>query len=188
MGEKDILERNLLEYRDVFADIWNVLAFHGKQIIHPEELYLCSRTGIIPVGGSYYEIIRDVTMEWWRRNCLLAYLGVENETQKNILMAPRMHNYDGIYLWKQLLENRRKLVPVASMVLNYSNQRWDKDLSTYECPRFPQGTETLLKPCVANQNIKVHNISFLDDETIGLFKSDFVFLQLYLHNRFTQMS
>ena len=87
MGQKDILERNLLEFPDVYADIWNVFAFHGRQVINPKDLFLCSRTGIIPVGGSYHEIIRDVVMEWRIRNCLIACLGVEKETRKD--------NHDG---------------------------------------------------------------------------------------------
>ena len=95
------------------------------------------------------------------------------------MMAPRMHDYDGILLRKQLLAKRRKLVPVASMVLNYSRQLWDKDLSTYECTRFPRGIRDLLIPYVANQNIMVHNVSFLDDETIQLFRSDFRLLAEY---------
>lgn len=36
MGEKDIAEKVLEDYNDVFADIVNVLLFQGEQIVKPE--------------------------------------------------------------------------------------------------------------------------------------------------------
>ena len=38
MPGKDIMEKTLESYNDVFADILNVLLFHGKQLVKPEEL------------------------------------------------------------------------------------------------------------------------------------------------------
>lgn len=38
MSEKDIAEKNLEAWNDVFADIANVLLFGGKRLIKEEEL------------------------------------------------------------------------------------------------------------------------------------------------------
>ena len=38
MGEKDITEKMLEDYNDVFADITNVLLWRGKQVILEDEL------------------------------------------------------------------------------------------------------------------------------------------------------
>ena len=38
MGDKDISEKALLRYADVFADIANVLLFDGEQRILPNDL------------------------------------------------------------------------------------------------------------------------------------------------------
>ena len=38
MGAKDVVEKTLEEYNDVFADIVNVLLFHGQRIIKEDEL------------------------------------------------------------------------------------------------------------------------------------------------------
>ena len=38
MAEKDLSEKLLEEYDDVFADIVNVLLFHGKREVKEEEL------------------------------------------------------------------------------------------------------------------------------------------------------
>jgi hypothetical protein len=38
MGVKDIAEKNLEAFNDVFADIVNVLLFNGKQLVQENEL------------------------------------------------------------------------------------------------------------------------------------------------------
>ena len=38
MGQKDIVEKNLEDYNDVFADIVNALVFKGKQAVRPRDL------------------------------------------------------------------------------------------------------------------------------------------------------
>lgn len=38
MGEKDISEKILEGYNDVFSDIVNVLLFGGKEVLLPDEL------------------------------------------------------------------------------------------------------------------------------------------------------
>jgi len=38
MGQKDIAEKLLEDYNDVFADIINVLLFNGTQVIQPDSL------------------------------------------------------------------------------------------------------------------------------------------------------
>lgn len=46
MGEKDLSEKILEDYNDVFADIMNVLLFDGKDVVKPDSLkkQLCSFT------------------------------------------------------------------------------------------------------------------------------------------------
>ena len=39
MGEKDMVEKIMEDYPDVFADILKVLLFDGKQGVQPEELF-----------------------------------------------------------------------------------------------------------------------------------------------------
>ena len=38
MGEKDMSEKILEDYNDVFSDIVNVLLFHGQELIEPSAL------------------------------------------------------------------------------------------------------------------------------------------------------
>ena len=43
VAEKDIAEKTLEAYNDVFADIINVLLFHGKRYVREHEQALCKR-------------------------------------------------------------------------------------------------------------------------------------------------
>ena len=38
MGQKDLTQKNLEYYPDVFADIMNALLYEGKQVVQPAEL------------------------------------------------------------------------------------------------------------------------------------------------------
>lgn len=38
MGAKDITEKQLADYNDVFADIINGILFHGRQVVKEHEL------------------------------------------------------------------------------------------------------------------------------------------------------
>ena len=66
MGEKDLTEKILEDYNDIFADIVNVLVFKGKQRIKPEDL----ETGAVhsqyrsDTSGTLHEQERDVVKYW----------------------------------------------------------------------------------------------------------------------------
>ena len=72
MGEKDIAEKVLEDYNDVFADIVNVLLFQGEQIVKPEQLedktlrssYKAERIGIrTPYASPVWGLkIRQILM------------------------------------------------------------------------------------------------------------------------------
>ena len=55
MAEKDITEKILLSYPDVFADIVNALLFNGEQLIHPEELIDQAPRAIYKADGKIRE-------------------------------------------------------------------------------------------------------------------------------------
>ena len=61
MGEKDITEKTLEDYADVFADIVNVLLFDGEQRVLPEDLVdTRARSQFKSDDGVLHEQERDV--------------------------------------------------------------------------------------------------------------------------------
>ena len=77
MPEKDITEKILEDYNDVFADLVNVLLFNGERLVQPEELE------DIQVHSQYkadddkiHELERDVMKKWRRGNVEIGFFGV----------------------------------------------------------------------------------------------------------------
>lgn len=53
VGQKDIAEKILESYNDVFSDIVNVLLFNGRQILHEDELDNQSPRSAYKADGRY---------------------------------------------------------------------------------------------------------------------------------------
>ena len=64
MGEKDIVEKTLESYNEVFADIVNVLLFKGEQIIQPEDLVDQTPRAMYKADDKIREVERDVAKRW----------------------------------------------------------------------------------------------------------------------------
>ena len=64
MGEKDIAEKILLAYNDVFSDIINVLLFGGQEIIRENDLEDQITGSAYKTDGKLHEIDRDVAKRW----------------------------------------------------------------------------------------------------------------------------
>ena len=61
MGEKDMSEKILEDYNDVFSDIVNVLLFHGQELIEPSALESISvHSQYKGVDAKLHEQERDV--------------------------------------------------------------------------------------------------------------------------------
>ena len=64
MPEKDITERHLESYNDVFADIMNVLLFDGQRRVLPDDLRDTRARTQYKADGKLREQERDVSKLW----------------------------------------------------------------------------------------------------------------------------
>lgn len=60
MGQKDIAEKTLEAYNDVFADIVNGLVFKGKRVVKEDDLLEMSPESTFKTGRKYHKQERDV--------------------------------------------------------------------------------------------------------------------------------
>ena len=102
MGEKDITEKTLEAYNDVFADIVNVLLFNGEQLIRPEDLVDQTPRSVYKADDKIREIERDVAKRWIKNNIRIACIGLENQTMPDPYMPLRVMGYDGVESRNQL--------------------------------------------------------------------------------------
>ena len=76
MGAKDITEKALEAYNDVFADIINVLLFNGEQIVKENELEdAVVRYHYKTDEGKIHEMERDAAKYWKDSNIRIACFG-----------------------------------------------------------------------------------------------------------------
>ena len=66
VAQKDISEKLLEAYDDVFADIVNVLLFDGREILKADELVDQAPRSAYKADGKLREIERDVAKRWCR--------------------------------------------------------------------------------------------------------------------------
>ena len=103
MADKDISEKRLENYADVFADIVNVLLFNGKQLIQPHDLLdSLPKTSYKSDAGKLHEEERDIAKFWLNGQIKIALVGLENQTDVDYDMIFRVLGYDGITYRDQL--------------------------------------------------------------------------------------
>ena len=180
MNGKDITQKMLERYNDVFADIVNVLLFNGKKIVDEDELIDTPVDSALKIDGEIHSQDRDVAKYWKNSQINIALFGLENQTVPDKLMPMRVIGYDGAEYKKQVLEENRykKKYPVITLVLYMGYERnWKYSNSLLDLLEVDEN----LKPYVSDYKINIFEIAFLDREKINLFKSDFRMLADYLY-------
>lgn len=181
MAEKDIVEKTLEAYNDVFADIVNVLLFNGKDKIKEEELEPAAARSVYKADRKLREQERDTAKYWRNHNIRISLFGLENETQQESDMPLRVFGYDGASYRDQIFyvkgedgkyrKNTNPRYPVTTLVLYFGTTPWNKPTTIYEC--VADNLDEDMKPFVTNLKINLFEIAFLSDEQAAMFKSNF---------------
>ena len=189
MGQKDLSEKILVAYNDVFADIVNVLMFNGQKKIQPEELEDRGTKDFYKEKGMLHELERDVVKRWRKGEVRFACIGIENQTAADPDMTLRVIGYDGAAYRAQLSEekNGQERYPVVTIVLYFGyDKKWDKPLQLLEKLTVPEGFD----PYVSDYKVNLFEVAWLSDEQIAMFQSDFkvvadYFVQKRKNNSYT---
>ena len=186
MADKDITEKRLENYADVFADIVNVLLFDGKHLIHPHDLLdSLPKTTYKSDTGKLHEQERDIAKFWLNVQIKIALVGLENQTDFDFDMIFRVLGYDGITYRDQLdllsdeldsngkPKKSKQRFPVITLVLYFGfKHRWSKKRKLSEFVSVPHD----LLPYFNDYKLNVFEIAWLDDDTVSKFQSDFKFV------------
>ena len=170
MGQKDIAEKILEDYPEVFADIVNVLLYDGETVVKPEELSTATPVSMYKAGKKLHEQERDIAKYWVQDGECLVLYGLENQTKKEAEKPLRVIGYDGASYRAQLLrENDNGKYPVITLVLYFGKDRWDTTGSLEDILKIPQ----VCRKYVEDYRIWVFPIAWLSEEEISRFQSDF---------------
>ena len=127
MGQKDMAEKLLADYNDVFADIVNVLLFDGRDEVSEDDLVETKVKSQYKADDSkLHEQERDVAKILKKDNVKIVLLGLENQTAIDADMPLRCLAYDGASYRSQLLNKSAERYPVITVVLYFGMDRWDK--------------------------------------------------------------
>ena len=118
MAEKDMAEKHLEAYNDVFADIVNVLLFNGQRRVDPDDLRDTKARTLYKADGKLREQERDVSKLWVSEGIVISLIGFENQTEADRDMPLRVLGYDGAD-YRNQLSAKGDLYPVATLVLYF---------------------------------------------------------------------
>ena len=168
MPERDMTEKHLEAYNDVFADIANVLLFDGQRRIHPGDLRDTKARSLYKADGKLREQERDVSKLWVSEGVVISLIGFENQTEVDRDMPLRVLGYEGADYRSQLSAKGRRY-PVITLVLYFGERRWTAPRSLFERIDIPEE----LSPFVSDHKVNVFEIAYLTDGQLGQFTSDF---------------
>ena len=180
MAEKDMTEKTLEAFNDVFSDIVNVLLFGGKREVKEDSLEQASPRSVYKADKKLREQERDVAKYWNRVNFHIALFGLENETEPEDDMPLRFMGYDGAAYRDQLYyvkdengkrkRNENPRYMVVTLLLYFGLRHWNKPLTLYEAlGEIPQE----LRSYINDYKVNLFEIAWLSDEQVQMFQSDF---------------
>ena len=177
MGEKDILEKKLLMFNDVFADFVNGIMFDGKDIVKEDELVDLSGWSHYKGDDSKHRFQdRDVVKLWKKERVVISLIGIENQDIPDKNMVFRVLSYDGASYRSQLVEEesrkRKKnasidgelqdIFPVITFVIYYGEEEWRHETTLHK--RLNLDSE--LKHYVSDYSINLIDLKKLSEDDI----------------------
>lgn len=171
MQEKDITEKTLESYNDVFSDIVNTLLFNGEKVVDEKDLIDAQPFSQYKISNKIHQQERDVAKYWMNGPVKICLYGMENQTKIDSTMPLRIISYDGTAYRDQVSKTKttdQKYYPVVTMVLYFGMERWNRRKLS-ECLEIP----TKFKDYVSDYKINVFEIAWLSPEKVMQFKSDF---------------
>ena len=198
MGEKDILEKKLLRFNDVFAEFVNGIMFDGAEIVKEDELLDLPGWSQYKGDDSKYRIQdRDVVKLWKKENLVISLIGIENQDVPDENMVFRVLSYDGASYRTQLAENDSKkrqnsknadkpeaiveiqdIFPVITFVIYYGEEEWKYETTLRKRLKIKDE----IKKYVSDYKINLIDLKKLSEDDINKFKKDFKVLTDFLVN------
>ena len=191
LGEKDILEKKLLMFNDVFADFVNGIMFDGKDVVKEDELVDLSGWSHYKGDDSKHRFQdRDVVKLWKKENVVISLIGIENQDVPDEDMVFRVISYDGASYRTQLVEKERRkrkketeningkvdIFPVITFVIYYGEEDWKHETTLHK--RLNLDSE--LKHYVSDYSINLIDLKKLSEDDINKFKKDFKLIADYM--------
>ncbi|MCR5609584.1 MAG: Rpn family recombination-promoting nuclease/putative transposase [Lachnospiraceae bacterium] len=192
---KDKSTKVVFDRNEVFCEVFNEFMYNGEKVLIPDELIDGpTESQYKSVAGNLNNQYRDVFKYFHKQGYIIAGCGIENQSSIDWFMPIRIMGYDYASYRKQVknyiekgnskaidksgesLDNKsnkafnNRIYPVLTLVLNFSDRRWNGPKSIKELVDCDDGR--VLKN-VSDYKIHVIDVAFLEDEQIAQFKTMF---------------
>ena len=197
LGEKDILEKKLLMFNDIFATSVNGIMFDGEQVVKEDELLDVPSWSQYKGDDSRHRFQdRDVVKLWKKQGIVISLIGIENQDIPDEDMVFRILSYDGASYRTQLaekagrkrrnfesaknieIEEKSDIFPVITFVIYYGEEEWKHKITLCERLKL-EGTITKY---VSDYKVNLIDLKKMTEDDINKFKKDFRLLADYLVN------
>ena len=202
MGSKDLAEKNLLQYKDVFSDIVNVNLFGGRHYISANEL--SREPGELITKSSFDNKLKqlqmDVPMKCNKKYNTRFFVCLENQSDINNIMPVRDMGYQHAKYMEQVrtiketnrqqqmypspitkgIHDTQKLDPVITLVLNYSQKEWKKPKQLQDVLNIPDDMREEFEQWISPHSIGIINLANQSESTMQMYRSDFKYIVRYL--------
>ncbi len=197
--ERDITENNLIEDADVFADIVNVNLFDGDNEVAEKDIRsMPTVSSYKDLDGTLHKQIRDVLKLVYNLGGCIALIGCESQQDINRIMPVRDMGYTYTAYMKQIqdktAENRKnknsaytkvlhenqKLMPVATFILYFGDEKWEKPLKLMDILDIPEDKTDFWKRLINDYPIRVISVADQPETVRDKYKSDFRIIADYM--------
>ena len=202
MGSKDLAEKNLLQYKDVFSDIVNVNLFGGRHYISANEL--SREPGELITKSSsdnkLKQLQMDVPMKCNKKYNTRFFVCLENQSDINNIMPVLDMGYQHAKYMEQVrtikeanrqqqaypspitkeIHDAQKLDPVITLVLNYSQKEWKKPKQLQDVLNIPDDMREEFEKWISPHSIGIINLANQSESTMQMYHSDFKYIVRYL--------
>ncbi len=178
MGQKDLTEKNLEFYPDVFADILNVLLYQGEQVVSAEELQPApTETLYMGKEDKLHNQFHDVSKYVVHGGCIRMQYTLENQSRGERSMVLRKAGHEGAVYREQI--ERKDTYPVISCTLHWGKTCWRQPRSLMQLWKKDYIPEVARK-YIDNIKLQVFDMAHLPGKIRKYFKSDMRIIVDYL--------
>lgn len=180
MGQKDLTQKNLEYYPDVFADTVNALLYEGEQVVLSQNLQPApTETLYHGQGGCLRNQFDDVSQYEMRDGKIRIQYTLENETRASSKMILRKAGYEGAIYRNQYEKQKQEVYPVISLILHWGKGKWKSCKSLHDLlqrQHLPDST----RRCIEDMQLRVYDMRYLSKEQRERFTSDMRIVVDYL--------
>lgn len=177
MGQKDLTEKNLEFYPDVFADIVNALLYKGEGVVQEKELQAAPTETLYTGKKRLRNQFHDVSKYEMKCGEIRVQYTLENETSAKRKMVLRKAGYEGAVYREQY--DGKEIFPFVSLVLFWGKRHWSAPKSLAQLWKKDTRDERW-REYVDDISLHVYEMANLPEVIRQRFKSDMRIVVDYL--------